>query len=52
MLTYAEVYRHLELEAGLEATAAVKRREEEAAAGKKKEEERELLARYSVYLLS
>ena len=50
MLTYAEVYRHLELEAGLEATAAVKR--EEAAAGKKKEEERELLARYSVYLLS
>ena len=50
MLTYAEVYRHLELEAGLEATAAVKK--EEAAAGKKEEEERELLARYSVYLLS
>jgi hypothetical protein len=50
MLTYAEVYRHLELKAGLEATAAVKK--EEAAAGKKEEEERELLARYSVYLLS
>ncbi len=51
MLTYADVYRHLELEAGSGATAAVKR-EDEAAAGKKKEEERELLARYSVYLLS